>query len=263
MMKKLWFSFGLILWFATASGRAETTPLTEPLVEAKETEITCALAEAPRYKDIPVFGSNQDAESCLGAYHYKLWLPTGYLADPAKSWPCLFIMSPNGNASMGLMANYLKTNGYVVVMLVEAKNGSWPPIVGNFLAAHDDVIQRVRIAEGKKFATGQSGGARGSSVFVQIRPGFGGLILQSAGAAFEPATGYHASGLKKSSGPYIAMLIGDKDQNFSEIEKMKNAVPAAKLKVITFGGGHTWAPEEIFAQGMDWLQEKIATRTVE
>jgi hypothetical protein len=142
-------------------------------------------------------------------------------------------------------------------MLEEARNGVWPPIVGNFLAAHDDVIQRVRITEGRKFATGQSGGARGSSVFVQIRPGFGGLILQSAGAAFEPATGYHAAGLKKSTGPYIAMLMGDKDQNLNEIDKMKAVIPSAKLKAITFDGGHVSAPAEIFEQGMTWIMEKL------
>ena len=89
----------------------------------------------------------------------------------------MFIASPSGNASMGAMAERLKSGGYVVVMLVESKNGPWGPIVGNFLAAHDDVVQRVRIQEGLKFATGMSGGARASSVFVQARPGFAGLIL--------------------------------------------------------------------------------------
>jgi predicted peptidase len=240
---------------------AEVTPISDPLPEEKETEITCELKEAPRYQDIPVFDSNKDAMDSVGTYHYKLWVPAGYNADAAKSWPCLFVMSPGGHASMANMAGYLKSNGYVVVMLVEAKNGPWPPIVGNFLAAHDDVIQRMRITEGRKFATGQSGGARGSSVFVQIRPGFGGLILQSAGAAIGSSAGYHVDGLKKSSGPFIVMLLGDKDQNFSEIAKMKALIPSSRLKDITFAGGHVWAPAPVFEQGMAWLLEKLAGKT--
>src|SRR4051794_5358417 len=164
-----------------ASASAEVTPLNQPLPEESETTITCELAEAPRANQVPVFDTQKQAEDAKGTYHYKLWLPKGYNADATRRWPCMFIMSAGGNASMGLMAAWLKANGFVVVTLAEARNGPWEPIVGNFLAAHDDVTKRVRIAEGRKFATGESGGARGSSVFVQLRPGFTGLILQGAG----------------------------------------------------------------------------------
>ena len=99
---------------------------------------------------------------------------------------------------MGTMQGYLKANGFVVVMLLDAKNGPWEPIVGNFLAAHDDVVKRVRIEEGKKYATGMSGGGRASSVFVQIRPGFCGLVTQGAGASFDGKNDYQIAGIKKA-----------------------------------------------------------------
>jgi hypothetical protein len=258
LMSKIFCLSLLSLCLFLIQGMTESTPFSDPLVEETETSITCELTTAPRYRDIPVFDSAKDANAALGTYHYKLWLPAGYLSDPKKSWPCLFIMSPGGNANRGNMTSYLKSSGVIGVMLVEAKNGSWSPIMGNFLAAHDDVIQRVRVAEGQKFATGYSGGARASSVFVQIRPGFGGLILQGAGAAFGSDKSYHVSGLQKSSDPFTVMLMGDKDKNFNESDKMGAVLPSTKFKAFTFEGGHVWAPADIFDEGMAWLQKKVS-----
>jgi predicted peptidase len=235
---------------------AETTPLTQPLSDESETTITCELIQPPRFSEVPVFKTPKEAQNTKGTYHYKLWLPKGYSADPKKQWPCMFIMSAGGNASMGKMENYLKSNGFVVVMLVEAKNGPWEPIVGNFLAAHDDVIKRVRIAEGKKYATGQSGGARGSSVFVQLRPGFGGLILQSAGASFDDANNYHIAGIKRNAQLRIAMTMGNSDKNIGEVDRMKKLFSTQRLAVFEFNGGHEWAPADVFEKAMTWVNEK-------
>ena len=154
---------------------------------------------------------------------------------------------------MASMGNYLKSNGFVVVMLVEAKNGPWEPIVGNFLAAHDDAIKRVRIAKDKKYATGFSGGARGSSVFVQLRPGFCCLILQGAGAAFDDKNNYHISGIQTNPKLRIAMTMGSSDNNKIETDRMKKLFGGQSLAVFDFEGGHTWAPAEVFEKAMAWL----------
>ncbi len=238
--------------------RAEITPLTQPLGDESETLITCELSQPPRQSEVPVFKSVKEAENTKGTYHYKLWLPKGYSSDPKKQWPCIFIMSAGGKASMGPMESFLKNNGFVVVMLVEAKNGPWEPIVGNFLAAHDDVIKRVRIAEGKKYATGQSGGARGSSVFVQLRPGFCGLILQAAGASFDDTGNYNVAGIKRNAHLRIAMTMGSSDKNRSEVERMKGLFNGQRLAVFEFNGGHVWAPAEVFEKAMTWLMEKTS-----
>jgi len=230
--------------------------LTQPLNEEVETKITCELTQPPNCRDVPVFKTEKEAQKTLGTYHYKLWLPKGYNADPSKQWPCMFIMSPSGNAGMGPMANYLKNNGFVVVMLVEAKNGQWEPIVGNFLAAHDDVINRVRIEEGKKYATGQSGGARGSSVFVQLRPGFCGLILQSAGASFDDNNNYNVAGIRRNARLRIAMTMGAFDKNKPETDRMKKLFDSQKLAVFDFNGGHVSAPADVFEKAMAWVNGK-------
>ena len=240
-----------------AADKAELTPLTEPLVEQKEMTITCALTKAPKCSEVPVLDNAKECDATKGVYHYKLWIPAGYNADAKKTWPCLFISSASGKANMGHMAEWLKANGYIVVMLVEAKNGPWEPIIGNFLAAHDDVVNRVRIQEGLKLATGQSGGARASSVYVQIRPGFGGVILQSAGAAFDDKGIYQINKLRSNHGIVVAMIMGEKDKNKPEVERMKKLINASCFMAFPFDGGHTWAPAETFEKAITWVEQQI------
>jgi len=160
---------------------------------------------------------------------------------------------------MGNMASWLKTHSYVVVMLVESQNGPWSPIIGNFLAAHDDVVQRVRIQEGRKFATGVSGGARASSVFVQLRPGFSGLILQGAGVAYKTNGVYLVSGLRRAPPIYVAMTMGDHDQNRDEVEKMRRWIGPTRFQSFDFAGGHTWAPQDVFERAMAWMEDQVGS----
>jgi hypothetical protein len=252
--------FGLLVGAGATTLTAETTPLDQPLVEEKEITITCELKVAPRVGEVPVLQSAKECEGAKGVYHYKLWLPKGYLADSQKRWPCLFIAAAGGNAKMGNMAAWLKTNGYVVVMLVESKNGPWEPIIGNFLAAHDDAVKRARILEGAKVATGMSGGARASSVFVQLRPGFSGLILQAAGAAFDGQNRYHVAGLKRNPNVHVALTMGDQDKNHGEVARMKAALGGSRLRVYSFKGGHEWAPAPVFEEAAEWIQSQMPKR---
>ena len=87
------------------------------------------------------------------------------------SRPTIFIAAPGGKAGLGNMADWIQRHGYVAVLLEESRNGDWEPAVGNFLAAHDDVLKRVRVAEGRKVATGMSGAARACSVSLSSAVG--------------------------------------------------------------------------------------------
>lgn len=249
----LWL--GLIGTFALSCAKATTH---QPrLAEQEEVTITCELTQPPKWSDIPVFESANDCQAATGTYHYVLWLPEGYLADAQRRWPCLFIADAMGHAKMGNMAVWLKTRGYVVVMLVESQNGPWPPIIGNFLAAHDDVVQRVRIQEGLKFATGVSGGARASSVFAQIRPGFSGLILQGAGLAYKTNGTYIVAGLRRTPPVYVAMTMGDRDKRGGEVDEVRRWIGSSHFQSFPFPGGHEWAPAETFEHAIAWVEDKV------
>jgi hypothetical protein len=121
-----------------------------------------------------------------GDYHYRIYLPTDYSKRIDETFPCLLILSPSGNARLGGVADFAKRERWIVILLVESRNGPTAPQMGNFLAAYDDAIKRFRIQPGMIFATGQSGGARSSLLCAELRPGFGGVLLQAAGSWLPP-----------------------------------------------------------------------------
>lgn len=258
-------SIGSVVFFflvtaGTAARGEEVTPLKAGLREEVDLFVTCALTDVPRAGAIPLVSTRADREYAKGIYHYKLWLPRGYLAQPQRHWPCIFIASPFGNARMGHMADRLKAGGYVVVMLVESRNGPWPPVIGNFLAAHDDVVKRVRIKEGAKVATGLSGGARASAVFVQIRPGFCGAILQGASIPHDAGGDYYFNGTARRSSLAIAVTMGRTDPRVAEIREMQHDLRPDQLAVFLFSGAHQWAPSEVFGKALDWIESRSARR---
>lgn len=224
---------------ASADG---ATPLTTPLTDATEMRITC------------IYKGTGKLAAMSGTYHYKVWVPAGYSADPKKTWKSLFIADPSGKAKLGAMGDWIKTHGYIAVMLEESKNGPWEPIVGNFLAAHDDVVKRLRIAEGKKVATGFSGGARASSLFVTLVPGFGGLLLQGAGCSDSNPDGTYV--IKNIKCQAIAGTFGLKDMNYQEAARLKKSF-GSRIEILEFAGGHQWAPQDIVDKALNVIDGKL------
>jgi len=230
----------------TAANVRAGTPMDAPLPEAKITEIECeyALTEPDMVREFGLAGTK-------GTYHYKVYVPADYTQDAKRRYPCLFIASPGGNAAMGNVGDRMQRDNWIAIMLVESKNGPFGPILGNFLAAHDDAVRRLRIQEGMKYATGFSGGARAASVFVGLRPGFAGAVLQGAGFG-----GTYQS-VRKYKTLSIYAIFGENDPNRDEIQELTNNLGAARFKYEVFPGGHAWAPPACMDRAFDWLQEQF------
>lgn len=212
----------------------------------------------PTPADAPLAAGGLTRITCLyrgtDPYHYLLWLPADYASSPTQARSALFIASPNGKATMGEMADWIRRHGYIAVMLEESRNGDWEPTVGNFIAAHDDVVKRVRVAEGRKVATGMSGGARACSVFVGLRPGFGGLLFQAAGYA--PIGPNGASPVAGIKAPALAATFGEKDPNYAEGPRMKRLF-GDRMELFEFRGGHQWAPKETVEEALDSIDARL------
>ncbi|MCX5677078.1 MAG: hypothetical protein NTX87_18980 [Planctomycetota bacterium] len=236
-----------VLIILVACGRAAgATPADAPLPEGQETTIECEYN-----KDEPGIQGEFGITPAKGTYHYKVYVPAGYGKDANRRYPCIFISDAGGNAKMGGMAARLKRDEWIVVMLVEAKNGPDEPILGNFLAAHDDAVTRLRIQEGLKYATGCSGGARASSLYIGLRPGFAGALLQAAGFA-----GTYRS-VQKYKHLAIYATFGDKDMNLSENDELKRTLAGMRFRSEVFQGGHQWAPTECTDRAFDWFEEQL------
>ena len=192
-----------------------------------------------------------------GEYHYNLYLPKGYNDDPQRQFPVLFKMSSVGDAKMEGFEARLKRDKIIFIGLVEAKNGEWPPILANFIAAHDDAMKRFRIAEGFRFATGASGGARASSCFTYLRPGFAGLLFQAAGTGIAGLEAFTRT-------PTLCAFatFGYTDSNTNEAAQIAGGLPAyTPRRIITFNGGHTGAPEAEMNEAFDFMETWAYTRS--
>jgi hypothetical protein len=240
--------------------QAETTPADFKIPEEKVTRIECDFKE--KYPSWAEFGYKEECPSKskkVKGYHYDIYLPPGYYADSKKRYPCIFITSPGGNARLGALKNWVKEKKWIAVMLIESRNGS-PDWLRNFCAAHDDVIKRVRIQEGLKFATGFSGGARCSSVYVGVRPGFAGLILQGAGFIHDGRESRYNSTENKDLSIY--MVCGNNDSNKVEIETLHKKIPErVPFKHELFDGKHQWAPEDSMIRALEWQEKQIINTT--
>ena len=223
--------------FPAPATHAKPTSLTEKIPESKETLVVCTLAKSSRK---PATIGRTAVAYKDGEYSYKLWIPQGYEAAPKRRWPCVFIASPGGNANMGPMAKHLKEAGYIVVALQESSNSvSNGVCCSNFAAAHDDVVARLRVAEGQKFVTGMSGGSRVASMFVTMRPGIAGLFQQAAGYGVVP------SALPKRNF-CIVTSIGTKDFNIVEFPKIAAGISSGvPWAVLISDSGHGWSPAPI------------------
>jgi hypothetical protein len=192
-------------------------------------------------------------------YHYDLYIPVGYSSDTTTNYPVLFVFSPGGNAVMGNMESWLRDNRWLAVMLVESRNGPWDPIIENFSAAHDDLILRTRVQDDRKFLTGMSGGARASAymAFNEIRPGLRGIFLQAAGFPVGD-DGYYTYSYRPNL--FIYAAIGDDDStHLFELDYMEHIVPDSIYNDEIFSGGHAWAPADVAARALDWLDTKVQT----
>ncbi len=232
---------------------AAVTPMDTQIQDEKVATIECEYQMTE--KDLNKFNDNLPAK---GTYHYKVYLPPGYNADKDTAYPCIFVTSPGGNASLGNLTEISQKEKFIVLMLVESKNGPNEPNMGNFLAAHDDAVKRFRIQEGLKIATGFSGGARDSSTNGGMRPGFCGIILQGAGFSQHtegPKKGYYfVESLERRKDLAVYAIFGKNDSNISEIPRIRSAFPSyTEMETDIFDGGHEWAPAECMKRGVAWI----------
>jgi hypothetical protein len=235
---------------------AAATPMDAPLKEDGVTTIECDVAD--KTETMVVFKNTAEdptKSTKTEGYHYDLYLPKGYQANKDFCYPCIFIADAGGNANMGAAAERLKRDEWIAVMLHESRNGTcdW---LRNFQAAHDDVVKRVRVAKGAKFATGFSGGARCSSINAMVRPGFAGVICQAAAFAQQ------FEGMWETYAVYppcilVAGTFGSTDGNITELQKIRRNLRSSRVDILLFDGGHGHCPGPVFESCLDWMEEEL------
>ena len=232
------FLFFSLFSMLVAGNALARTPLSTYLPEERSTRVECEYDGA--------------------IYHYDVYVPAGYYGSSGKNYPVIFIFSPGGNATMNTMEHWIKAHHWIAVMLVESRNGPWSPIIGNFFAAYDDVVERLSISKDMKILAGFSGGARACSLMAlqQFRPGLHGIFLQGAGF-------YGYCGDCYPGKPYVYASFGDQDSNIGEIDWIKSDYDSSGrfFTYEVFSGTHQWAPHDVAERALDWLSTQPVHRT--
>ncbi len=189
---------------------------------------------------------------CAGdtRFSYALYLPSGYREDQA--WPVLFGYSPGGSGEepVRLFQKAAERFGWIVVGSNDSRNGPLPPAMEASEAMWKDVRSRFKVDPRRSYGVGFSGGARMAMRVAMKHPkNFAGLV--SIGAF---GTG---DGLLTGLGHlYFHLSCGLEDLNHWELQKGKRELQSRGWKALAdrFEGGHRWAPEEVAASALSFLQ---------
>jgi dienelactone hydrolase len=187
---------------------------------------------------------------CLegGSYHYNVYIPKNY--DQTKPTPVLINCSPGGNAGP-LSIPLADELGWLMVGLVESKNGPIKEPSENMGATVFDLRRRFNIHPRRVYFSGFSGGARMASwAGWNFQSNCGGLIC--IGAGFN-------SDARPPRGQPVFFIVGKTDMNYGEVTTLQPQEKKAGrvCELIVHPEGHTWGRKEDQEAAIRWL-EKLA-----
>jgi len=179
---------------------------------------------------------------------YALYLPSNYQAD--KTWPVILALDPGARGKFPIEAfrEAAEEYGYILVGSNNSRNG--PMAVGGTAlhAMWEDAFDRFSLDTERIYLTGFSGGARMAGRFALLSKQVRGVIL--CGAGFDlPERGEEI--------PFSVLLAtGDWDSNYLELKTLNADLldRKAKVRLITFGGGHLWPSSSVCRQAVQWLE---------
>jgi dienelactone hydrolase len=199
--------------------------------------------QLPRGEVIEKVTSNADPQQS-----YALFLPSAY--TPEKKWPILYAFDPaaRGKVPVSLFKEAAERFGYIVVGSNNSRNGISVGAIIEALWA--DTHQRFSIDERRVYTSGFSGGARVASSVASTNPGAVAGVIACSG-------GFPGNISPSSSTPFVFFgTAGTEDFNFPEMQQLKRKLDGAGVAnaLAIFEGGHDWAPPELCAEAMSWME---------
>ena len=182
---------------------------------------------------------------------YELYYPDSVPATGAV--PIFYGFDPGGNGKGTLLslANAAATNGWILAVSNNSKNGPWSDIFTAQDALIRDTEARLTLSPNRRFAGGMSGGARASLALAFRYPAkICGTLLLGAGWPVNTTLVPSTTGLN------VYMIIGTQDSNYTyDIPQTQGKLVAYGIRTLvqTFAGGHVWPPANMVMAGCQWL----------
>jgi len=123
----------------------------------------------------------------------------------------------------------------------------------------DDVARQVPIDRSKIIATGLSGGAMGSHIFVYNFPTVISAIILNTGMMHRYYYDYKD---RIPRGKIAAFLASPTDFRYGEMKQDKALLDSLGWRTtwIEFQGGHTFAPQSAYEEAAKWVDEQLKHR---
>ncbi len=184
---------------------------------------------------------------------YALYLPAGY--TPERRWPIVFVLDPRGRGRMAaeLFREGAERFGYVVLSSNSTRSDSASgedPNPRAMQALLSDAANRFAADGRRVYLAGFSGTAR-----YAWSVGFG---LEGRVAGVIGCGGALPGPLEQWGDVDFDFFgaAGETDFNHREMRWLDDALDATEVdhRFEFFGGGHQWAPPELLAEALAWME---------
>jgi dienelactone hydrolase len=216
-----------------------------------------ALAALPSHAAELERGKVVDGLACASdpSQTYAVYLPTSY--QPGQHRPLLLVFDPRrrGAFAAELFREAAEQYGWIVASSNDTRSDeTWAPNEIAVKAMLPDVLQRFSPDPRRIYATGFSGGAMVAWWLAQRTNGIAGIIACS-GRLADP----HDA--DKVSFDWYG-TAGDRDFNYGETRSIDAKLEAihAKHRIAIFDGPHRWAPKEVLAEAVGWMELQAMRR---
>jgi hypothetical protein len=188
--------------------------------------------------------------------HYAVSLPPGY--DRTKRWPTLFVLDPRGRGAVALRLFTGTANRLGWIVLSSYETASDDPNAPNLAAINAmlaDAPGRWRADDNRLYFAGLSGTARLAWEFANQGQGHVRGVL-SAGAGFTAFPALAALATNGAGAVAWAGTAGDRDFNYSEVVQTDSLLAArgAPHRAWYFPGVHSWPPESVLGDALEWFE---------
>ncbi|MCI0486068.1 MAG: hypothetical protein L0229_05660 [Blastocatellia bacterium] len=187
---------------------------------------------------------------------YALFLPTSY--EENRKWPVLYCFDPfsQGRVPVEQFKEAAERYGYILVGMNNSKNGSFEKSLEALEAVWKDTQERLSIDEKRIYIAGFSGGARVASIVGSL---CGGCVAGVIGCA----AGFHLKFAPAKNMPFVYFgTIGTDDFNYPEMRSLEADLDKKRVvnRIEVFEGAHTWAPKDLCAKALGWMELQAIKR---
>lgn len=189
---------------------------------------------------------------------WAVYVPGRY--DPGRTWPILFVMDPRGRALVPLerLVEPAERYGYVVMSSWNTASDFLGPDPNEpALAAMLEDAQRLFRLDGRRlYLVGFSGTARAAWSLATRLTGHVAGIIGVGGGMPTPLYEADLSPLHEHAGFGFYGLAGSRDFNHDDMWRVSGVLDRYGLAngLAFFEGPHTWAPAELLAQAVGWME---------